>query len=179
MESEECFPHGGDMLSHKEVSFHHFFNTLIFSLNYFYYRMTENTKLNCEAILIKQWHHEQARLMEHRSLIQKYITKAEIDKSGAKSVKEDGKEIEDDLNSKSDEKQESFRSEIRSLPTGESDIQIESNYQQSFDMYKQYRKTFLNLEYRIEDHCDYHSSYMERELKYFENRIHAYTSDVL
>ena len=53
--------------------------------------MAEKTKLNCEAMLINQWQQEQRRFLEHRLLIQKYITEGEIEKSDATQVKEDQK----------------------------------------------------------------------------------------
>ena len=140
--------------------------------------MAEKTKLNCEAMLINQWHHKQHRFMEHRSLIQKYITVGDIENSNAEQVKSDPKEIEDNLSSSSDKSQETFRSEIKALPTVESDIQIGVTFQISFEKYKEYKKTFISLEYKIEEHCDYFSSYMEKELKRFENRIKAYATDV-
>ena len=82
------------------------------------------------------------------------------------------------MSSKSDENQETFRSEIKTLPTLESDIQIGANYQTSFEKYKEYKKTFTSLEYKIEEHCDYFSSLIEKELKHFENRIKAYVTEI-
>ena len=132
--------------------------------------MLEKTKLSCKANLHHQWENQEARMRDCRKLIEKYLSN--FDDFHAMIIKGDMKAIHKEIDELSDEKQGKLLTELKALP-GKSDILIGTNYLQALTKYKDYKKTVLSMEYKVEEHCDQFTSFVNRKLSAFENRIEA------
>ena len=81
-------------------------------------------------------------------------------------------EIHKEINALSDKIQDDLKSELEAL-SGESGLQIGTTYPQVLEKYKHYKRKCLGMEYKVEEHCDQFTSFVNRKLTSFENRIEA------
>ena len=108
--------------------------------------------------------------MDCRKLIEKYLSN--FDEIHAMIIKVDMEEIHKEIDELSDEKQGKLLTELKALP-GKSGILIGTNYLQALTKYKDYKRTALSMTYKVEEHCDQFTSFVNRKLSAFENRIEA------
>ena len=132
--------------------------------------MLEKTKLSCRANLHDQWEKQEARMRDCRKLIEKYLSNFE--RIHAITIKGDMEDIHKEIGELSDEKQGKLLTELKALP-GKSGIQVGTSYLQALTKYKDYKRMVLHMEYKVEEHCDQFSSFVNRKLSAFENRIEA------